>query len=267
MRLEWKPDEQTDVSPGGTNSPGAANSPGITNSPGSDDAESMQPVTDLSSGTEKAIHPMKGMTGKQKIKYLLTYYGLKTFAIIALVGVITALIVNYFTYKEAALKILMVNHSMDDTSELAETFDDYLKENDYRANDFAEVNSEIQFTFHDQATDYMDIQSFQIAVATKEYSAFFCDEEIFSAYANEEYTRNLHLLLTDEQYEYFEENDLIIYGKTYETEESYPAGIILTKDNCNWLKLTNYDTCCYGVLFGNMSDDEAYRLTQYILNY
>lgn len=252
MRLEWKPEETQTSSESNTEI---------------SESEELTPVTDLSSGKEKAIHPMKGMTVSQKIKYLLTYYGLKTLAIIVIVGVVVALVVNYFNYKEAALKILMVNHNMEDTSALAETFDDYLKENGYKSTDYTEVNSEIQFTFHDTATDYMDIQSFQIAVATKKYSAFFADEELFSAYAKEMYTRDLHLLLTDEQYEYFEDNDLIIYGETYETGASYPAGIILTPYTCNWLKNTNYTTCCYGVLFGDMTDEEAYNLTQYILNY
>lgn len=248
MKLEWKPDappEDTESSP-------------------------LAPVTDMSGKHERVLHPMAGMTAKEKIKYLLTYYGLKTLAIIVLVAVSVSLIINYFTHREAALRLILLNHTIE-TEEQADalkaTFDEYLVSNGYNSKDFVEVNSDVRYSLDDKNTDYLDVQSLMTLVATKKYSGFFSDEYMFTYYGNSEYFRDITLLLTYEQFKAFEENGDIIYGKKYEDGSEYPCGIRLTPENCEWLSNTNYKSCCYGVLFGEMTDEEAYKLTQYILNY
>lgn len=254
MRIELKPDESSDIDK-------------KERGPSED---YMTPVTDMSGDHERIINPMKGMTLGQKIKYLTTYYGLKVLAITALIAVTVALIVNYFTHREAAVRLILLNHSFNSEEQfdiLKATMDDYLSANGYSSKDFVEINSEVRYSTEDKNTDYLDVQSLMALVATKKYSGFLADEYMFTFYGNSEYYRDITLLLTDEQFKAFEESGNIIYGKKYVDDSLYPCGIRLTADNCRWISYTNYTTCCYGVLFGDMSDAEAFELTQYILNY
>lgn len=288
MRLEWKPDEtppngQDENSQNKNNQnkngqaqnsqndqPADGNMKNNQKAPPGSDETYMAPVTDMSGAHERVLHPMQGMNFQQKVKYLLTYYGLKTLATVSLIAVIIALIVNYVTHREAAVRFILMNHVIE-TEEQAEdlkaTMDDYLVENGYDEKDFVEINSEVRYSTNDKNTDFLDVQSLMTLIATKKYSGFFADEYMFTYYGNSEYYRDVTLLLTDEQFKAFEESGDIIYGHKYEDGSIYPCGIRLSADNCNWLKHTSYKTCCYGVLFGEMTDEEAYTLTQYILNY
>ena len=52
---------------------------------------------------------LKELHGKDKIWYLVHYYGLQTMVALAIIGTISFLIIHYVTQKDTALEIMAVN--------------------------------------------------------------------------------------------------------------------------------------------------------------
>ena len=52
---------------------------------------------------------LKELHGKDKIWYLVHYYGLQTMVALAIIGTISFLIIHYITQKDTALEIMAVN--------------------------------------------------------------------------------------------------------------------------------------------------------------
>lgn len=74
---------------------------------------------------------LKELHGKDKIWYLVHYYGLQTIVALAIIGTISFLIIHYVTQKDTALEIMAVNaiQSADNPAGDSGYYNDFLKEN------------------------------------------------------------------------------------------------------------------------------------------
>ena len=52
---------------------------------------------------------LKELHGKDKIWYLVHYYGLQTIVALAIIGIISFLIIHYVTQKDTALEIILIS--------------------------------------------------------------------------------------------------------------------------------------------------------------
>ena len=74
---------------------------------------------------------LKELHGKDKIWYLVHYYGLQTIVALAIIGIISFLIIHYVTQKDTALEIMAVNamQAEDNPAGNSGYYNDFLKEN------------------------------------------------------------------------------------------------------------------------------------------
>lgn len=182
------------------------------------------------------IKPLKEMTVKERIGYIWDYYKVTFLVVFLCVFFFGGLLLQYFTYKEPVMELMMINAYQSDTTDL-------------------DVRS---------GNDYDDQITMQTLVATGTYSGFFSDESVFEFYAPAGYFRDLSLLLTEEELELL--SDRLVYGRTEDDPTEYPGGLILDSSNCSWLSKTNYDSCNFGILKGNLSDELSTAFLRYIID-
>ncbi|MGN0427698.1 MAG: hypothetical protein ACI4F0_07850 [Agathobacter sp.] len=210
------------------------------------------------------IKPLREMTVKERIEYIWDYYKVTFLVIFLCVFFFGGLLLQYFSYREPVMELMMVNAYQFDTTDLEADFGDFLTENGYDAQkDSISINSTINLDVR-SGNDYDDQTTMQTLVATGTYSGFFSDESVFEFYAPAGYFRDLSLLLTDDELALL--SDCLVYGRTEDDTTEYPCGLILDSSNCSWLSKTNYDSCYFGILKGNLSDELSAAFLRYIID-
>lgn len=230
-----------------------------------EDNEYMAPVTDISSGTEKVVNPTKGMTLKQKISYFSTYYLPKILFIVGIVALLAAFLFIVNRKHTPYVNMLFINHHQTDVVDIEDTLIPLLEELGKNPRNNIEINASVNMDLQDFGT-YEAKNTFDALIASRDFSLFFADEDIFDACADATYFRYLSEYLTDDEIKaYGDEN--ILYGYDDLTGENYICGLRLTPENCDWIKNTNYESCCIGVIFSDVEDKDIKPVLRYILNY
>lgn len=210
------------------------------------------------------IKPLREMTAKERIGYIWDYYKVTFLVVILCVFFFGGLLLHFILYKEPVMELMMVNAYQYDTTELENSFKDFLSENGYDADkDIISINSTINLDVR-SGSDYDDQITMQTLVATGTYSGFFSDESVFEFYAPAGYFRDLSSLLTEEELDRL--SGCLIYGRTEEDPTEYPCGLVLDFSNCSWLSKTGFDTCCFGILRGDLSDELSAAFLRYIID-
>ena len=227
--------------------------------------EYMSPVTDISSGTEKVVNPTKGMTFKQKVSYFFTYYLPKILFVVGILALLAGLMFVVNRKHNPYVNILFINHHQTDVVDIEDTLIPLLEELGKNPRNNIEINASVNMDLNNFGT-YEAKNTFDTLIASRSFSLFFADEENFKACAEATYFRYLNEYLTDEEINAYGE-DNIIYGYDDLTGENYICGLKLDKNNCEWLKNTNYESCCLGVIFSDVKDKDIEPVLKYILNY
>ena len=210
------------------------------------------------------IKPLKEMTAKERIGYIWDYYKVTFLVIFLCIFFFGGLLLQYVSYKEPVMELMMINAYQSDTTDLEMDFGDFLTENGYDAEkDIIAINSTMNLDVR-SGNDYDDQITMQTLVATGTYSGFFSDESVFEFYAPAGYFRDFSGLLTEEELELL--SDRLVYGRTEDDPTEYPGGLILDSSNCSWLSKTNYDSCNFGILKGNLSDELSTAFLRYIID-
>ena len=194
---------------------------------------------------------LKELHGKDKIWYLVHYYGLQTIVALAIIGIISFLIIHYVTQKDTALEIMAVNaiQSEDNPAGDSGYYNGFLKENGLDP-DKSEVlvSSNLGASANENdGASAESIQMIQSRFMTQSVDVFFADYD-FREYLPEE-------LL--EKYK-----DDLVYVKSTETGKKYPIGIKLEKNA--WVKETGWypDTCVVGLAEGLKNKDLAVKFIE-----
>lgn len=208
---------------------------------------------------------LKELHGKDKIWYLVHYYGLQTIVALAIIGTISFLIIHYVTQKDTALEIMAVNaiQSADNPAGDSGYYNDFLKENgldpDKREVLVSSNNLGASANENDGASAE-SIQMIQSRFMTQSVDVFFADYDFFYSLGEFDYLADIREYLPEELLEKYKDD--LVYVKSIETGKKYPIGIKLEKNA--WVKETGWypDTCVVGLADGLKNKDLAVKFIE-----
>lgn len=207
---------------------------------------------------------LKELHGKDKIWYLVHYYGLQTIVALAIIGIISFLIIHYVTQKDTALEIMAVNamQSADNPAGDSGYYNDFLKENGLDP-DKSEVlvSSNLGATTNENDSASVEsIQMIQSRFMTQSVDVFLADYDFFYSLGEFDYLADIREYLPEELLEKYKDD--LVYVKSTETGKKYPIGIKLEKNA--WVKETGWypDTCVVGLADGLKNKDLAVKFIE-----
>ena len=212
--------------------------------------------------TEK--EKLKELHGKDKIWYLVHYYGLQTMVALAIIGIISFLIIHYVTQKDTALEIMAVNamQSADNPAGNSGYYNDFLKENGlYPDKSEVLVSSNLGASANENdGASAESIQMIQSRFMTQSVDVFFADYDFFYLLGEFDYLADIREYLPEELLEKYKDD--LVYVKSTETGKKYPIGINLEKNA--WVKETGWypDTCVVGLADGLKNKDLAVKFIE-----
>ena len=174
---------------------------------------------------------LKELHGKDKIWYLVHYYGLQTIVALAIIGIISFLIIHYVTQKDTALEIMAVNaiQSEDNPAGDSGYYNGFLKENGLDP-DKSEVlvSSNLGASANENdGASAESIQMIQSRFMTQSVDVFFADYDFFYSLGEFDYLADIREYLPEELLEKYKDD--LVYVKSIETGKKYPIGIKLEK--------------------------------------
>lgn len=207
---------------------------------------------------------LKELHGKDKIWYLVHYYGLQTIVALAIIGIISFLIIHYVTQKDTALEIMAVNamQSADNPAGDSGYYNDFLKENGLDP-DKSEVlvSSNLGASVNESdGASAESIQMIQSRFMTQSVDVFFADYDFFYSLGEFDYLADIREYLPEELLEKYKDD--LVYVKSIETGKKYPIGIKLEKNA--WVKETGWypDACVVGLADGLKNKDLAVKFIE-----
>lgn len=207
---------------------------------------------------------LKELHGKDKIWYLVHYYGLQTIVVLAIIGIISFLIIHYVTQKDTALEIMAVNamQSEDNPAGNSGYYNDFLKENGLDPNKSEVlVSSNLGASANENdGASAESIQMIQSRFMTQSVDVFFADYDFFYSLGEFDYLADIREYLPEELLEKYKDD--LVYVKSTETGKKYPIGIKLEKNA--WVKETGWypDTCVVGLADGLKNKDLAVKFIE-----
>ena len=208
---------------------------------------------------------LKELHGKDKIWYLVHYYGLQTIVALAIIGIISFLIIHYVTQKDTALEIMAVNamQSADNPAGDSGYYNDFLKENglDPDKSEVACSASNLGASANENdGASAESIQMIQSRFMTQSVDVFFADYDFFYSLGEFDYLADIREYLPEELLEKYKDD--LVYVKSTETGKKYPIGIKLEKNA--WVKETGWypDTCVVGLADGLKNKDLAVKFIE-----
>ena len=207
---------------------------------------------------------LKELHGKDKVWYLVHYYGLQTIVALAIIGIISFLIIHYVTQKDTALEIMAVNamQSADNPAGDSGYYNDFLKQNG-RDPDKRQVlvSSNLGASANENdGASAESIQMIQSRFMTQSVDVFFADYDFFYSLGEFDYLADIREYLPEELLEKYKDD--LVYVKSTETGKKYPIGIKLEKNA--WVKETGWypDTCVVGLADGLKNKDLAVKFIE-----
>lgn len=207
---------------------------------------------------------LKELHGKDKIWYLVHYYGLQTIVALAIIGIISFLIIHYVTQKDTALEIMAVNAMQSEDNPAGDSgyYNGFLKENGLDP-DKGEVlvSSNLGASANENdGASAESIQMIQSRFMTQSVDVFFADYDFFYSLGEFDYLADIREYLPEELLEKYKDD--LVYVKSIETGKKYPIGINLEKNA--WVKETGWypDTCVVGLADGLKNKDLAVKFIE-----
>lgn len=207
---------------------------------------------------------LKELHGKDKIWYLVHYYGLQTIVALAIIGIISFLIFHYVTQKDTALEIMAVNAMQSEDNPAGDSgyYNGFLKENGLDP-DKSEVlvSSNLGASANENdGASAESIQMIQSRFMTQSVDVFFADYDFFYSLGEFDYLADIREYLPEELLEKYKDD--LVYVKSIETGKKYPIGIKLEKNA--WVKETGWypDTCVVGLADGLKNKDLAVKFIE-----
>lgn len=204
---------------------------------------------------------LKELHGKDKLWYLIQYYGIQAVVAIALIATVGYVIIHYVTQKNTALQIMAVNavQTQQSPASDSEYYYNFLEKNglDPKDNEVL-VSSNLGATTNpDDNASVESIQMIQSRFMTGSVDVFFSDYDFFYSLGEFDYFADLTDYLPKELLETYK--DAIVTVKSTETGKEYPVGIRL-KDNA-WVEKTGWyeGDCVVGLADGVSNKDLAVK--------
>lgn len=207
---------------------------------------------------------LKELHGKDKIWYLVHYYGLQTIVALVIIGIFSFLIIHYVTQKDTALEIMAVNAMQSEDNPAGDSgyYNGFLKENGLDP-DKSEVlvSSNLGASANENdGASAESIQMIQSRFMTQSVDVFFADYDFFYSLGEFDYLADIREYLPEELLEKYKDD--LVYVKSIERGKKYPIGIKLEKNA--WVKETGWypDTCVVGLADGLKNKDLAVKFIE-----
>lgn len=205
------------------------------------------------------------MNKQQKKEYILEYYAPKAIFALVIVGIEVFLIVKHFTASSAALNILAVNTTQQESVANDKSYyDDFLQQNEIDASEeYVSISTGIGVsTDPNDAMSQDSLQLIQNKFMANAVDVFFADTDLVLSLGEFGYMQNLDTVLSDELKEKYK--DSFVYATVIETGEKMPVGI--TVGDNQWVKDTGWYENDVAIGFGeNAKDmDLAIKFLEYI---
>lgn len=179
------------------------------------------------------------MDKKQKKEYILEYYAPKALFVLVIVGIVVFLLVKHFTAGTAALNIVAVNTSQQESKANEKTYyQEFLNENGYDdGKEYVSISTGIGVsTDPNDAMSQDSLQLVQNKFMANAVDVFFADSELVLSLGEFGYMQNLDTVLSDELKEKYK--DSFVYATVIETGEKMPVGIKI--GNNSWVRETGW---------------------------
>ena len=223
--------------------------------------------------TRTTREKLKSMKFKDKVGFIVQYYGLKILAVSAAAALVVYLILHFALAKETALSIMAVNAQDIMTSSAAADeksfYDDFLKQNGIDP-DKVEIgiSSNVNVVVDDSdSSSIADIQSVQVQLMAGTDDIIFADEEFFTSIGEMGYLADLSAYLPTDILEQYA--DEIVYATNIDTNDKIAVGIRL-KDNA-WIAksgwFANVKEPMIGICAATQNADLAQKFMLYVLGW
>ena len=205
------------------------------------------------------------MNKQQKKEYILEYYAPKALFALVVVGIVVFLVVKHFTAESAALNILAVNTTQQESAANDKAYyEEFLSENGLDAEkEYVSISTGIGVsTDPNDAMSQDSLQLIQNKFMANAVDVFFADTDLVMSFGEFGYMQDLDKVLTDELKEKYK--DSFVYATVIETGEKIPVGIKIG-DN-SWVKDTDWYEMDAAVGFGENAKnmDLALEFLEYI---
>ncbi len=181
------------------------------------------------------------MNKQQKREYIMEYYAPKAIFALVVVGIICFLVVKHFTAASAALNILAVNTTQQESAANEKSYyTEFLENNGYDGDkEYVSISTGIGVsTDPNDAMSQDSLQLVQNKFMANAVDVFFADSELVLSLGEFGYMQNLDTVLSDDLKEKYK--DSFVYATVIETGEKMPVGIKIGGNQ--WVK----DTGWYG---------------------
>ena len=205
------------------------------------------------------------MNKQQKREYILEYYAPKALFALVVVGIVVFLVVKHFTAESAALNILAINTTQQESAANDKAYyEEFLSENGLDAEkEYVSISTGIGVsTDPNDAMSQDSLQLIQNKFMANAVDVFFADTDLVMSFGEFGYMQDLDKVLTDELKEKYK--DSFVYATVIETGEKIPVGIKIG-DN-SWVKDTGWYEMDAAVGFGENAKnmDLALEFLEYI---
>ena len=183
---------------------------------------------------------LKDMDFRQKVSFIVEYYGINILVTLALVGVGLFLILHFLFGKSICFSIMAVNTSLEESPADEEKFyTDFLERNGVNLQK-EEISIDAALGVSETAEDsasQTNLQTIQTRFMAGSVDVFMSDEELLYSLGEFEYLEDLNECLPAEVLDKYED-DLVVV-KCVETGETRPVGIRIPTDNA-WLEASGW---------------------------
>lgn len=205
------------------------------------------------------------MDRKQKKEYIMEYYAPKAIFALIVVGIVVFLVVKHFTAASAALNILAVNTTQQESAANEKSYyTEFLENNGYDGDkEYVSISTGIGVsTDPNDAMSQDSLQLIQNKFIANAVDVLFADSELVLSLGEFGYMQNLDTVLSDDLKEKYK--DSFVYATVIETGEKMPVGIKVG-DN-QWVKNTGWYGMDVAVGFGENAKnmDLAISFLEYI---
>lgn len=215
---------------------------------------------------------LKSMNFKDKVIFIVQYYGLKIAAIALIAIVVIYFVLHYALAKDTVLNILAVNAQdiMNSSAEADEQsfYDEFLKENDIDPKDVeVSVDSSMNVVADDtNNSSVANIQSIQVQLMAGTDDVMFADEEFLTSVGEMGYLADITQQLPQDVLEKYADD--IVYATNVESKDKVAVGIRL-KENA-WIEksgwFANVKEPVIGICTGAQNMDLAKQFVLYVLD-
>lgn len=209
---------------------------------------------------------LKTMNRKEKVAFIVEYYGINIVVATVLICVVIGLAVHFVCKKENVLSIYAVNTAQGDCpGDETEFYVDFLKRNGIdpdKVDISISANLSVSADAQDSASQ-TNIQMIQARLMANSVDVFFAPEDFFTSIGEFEYLADLKDYLPADVLE--EYKDDLVYIKGLDSGKTYPVGIRLK--NNKWVKKTGWykDEVVVGIADNAKDGDLATALVLEIL--